>query len=70
MNTFNRIIATISKYNDDNHGQVNLGSPHARADLAELIYKAVMKQDEITSSHTINKQDTFIFENNNSNGPK
>lgn len=67
MNTFDRIKATISKYNADNHGQINLASPHARTDLAELIYKTVMKQEDVTSSYTVNKQDTFIFENKDSN---
>ena len=70
MDTFNRIVATITKYNDTHDGQVNLASPFARADLAELIYKAVMKQDNDAPSHTINRQDTFIFENKDPRPPK
>lgn len=61
MDTYNKIVATISKYNNDHDGQVNLGSPHARADLAELIYNTIMKQTNVTS--TYNSQSTFKFSN-------
>ena len=70
MNTFNRIIAAISKYNDKHDGQVNLASPYARADLAELIYDAVMKQNLSGESYTINNQETFNFSNKDTDEPK
>ena len=70
MDTFNRIVTAITKYNDANDGQVNLASPFARADLAELVYNAVMKQNNDEPSYTVNKQDTFIFENKDPGMPK
>mgnify|MGYP005744984295 CR=1 FL=1 len=69
MTTFNRIKRTIDKFNDDFDGQVNLASPHARADLTELIYNAVMKQSD-DSDATINDQQTFIFTNKTDSKPK
>lgn len=61
MNTRDRIKQAIDKYNDSFNGQVNLGSAHARADLAELIYLAVMKQTTDTSTH--NEQQLYLFTN-------
>lgn len=60
--TLNRIKTVINKFNDDCAGQANLASPHARTDLAELIYNAVMKQNLPNS--TINTQSVFRFSNN------
>ena len=60
-NTYNRIKAAINKFNDDCDGQANLSSPHARADLADIIYHAVMKQIDHTSTH--NDQQLEIFTN-------
>lgn len=62
MNTRDRIKQAIEKYNDDCNGQVNLGSPHARADLVELIYNAVMKQGQ--DDNTFNQQQLYLFSNN------
>ena len=61
MSTFNRIKQTIDKFNEDCDGQVNLGSPHLRVDLAEAIYNAVMKQSNETETH--NQQELKIFSN-------
>lgn len=64
MNTQDRILTAINKFNDDNDGQVNLGSTYAREDLAELIYNAVMKQmNDQTVSETYNTQEMFNFTN-------
>lgn len=60
-NTYNRIISAINKFNDDCNGQANLGSPYARADLADIIYHAVMKQSDHTSTN--NDQQLEIFTN-------
>ena len=69
MSTFNRIKMAIDKFNDGCNGQANLGSPHARADLAELIYNSVMKQSE-SDTMTLNDQQTFIFTNKTDSKPK
>ena len=61
MNAFDRIKTAIDKYNEDCNGQSNLASPYARADLAELIYNAVMKQT--SSSETHNLQQVITFSN-------
>ena len=61
MTTFNRIKHTIDKFNEDCNGQANLGSPYLRADLAEAIYNAVMKQSNETE--TYNQQELKVFSN-------
>ena len=61
MSTLNRIKRTIDKFNEDCNGQANLGSSHLRADLAEAIYNAVMKQSNETE--TYNQQELKIFSN-------
>ena len=61
MSTFNRIKQVIDKFNEDCNGQVNLGSPYIRTDLAEAIYNAVMKQSNETE--TYNQQELKIFSN-------
>lgn len=61
-NTYNRIKQAIDKFNDDCNGQANLSSPHARDDLASLLYDAVMKQND--TSATYNDQQLDIFTNN------
>ena len=59
--TLNIINTVIDKFNDDCSGQVNLASPYARADLAELIYNAVIKQ--ALPDSTVNTQSVFRFSN-------
>lgn len=61
MNTHNRILSAIDKFNNDCGGQANLASQHAREDLADAIYNAVMKQT--ASSETTNQQQVIIFSN-------
>jgi hypothetical protein len=69
MNTLNRIKHAINKFNVDCNNQANLASPHARADLAEVIYDAILKQ-ETTESSTVNDQRTFNFTNKTPDAPK
>ena len=61
MDTYSRIKTAINKFNDDCNGQANLSSPHARADLTDMIYQAVMKQVDHTS--TSNDQSYITFTN-------
>jgi hypothetical protein len=69
MSILNRIKEAIDKFNVDCNNQSNLSSPYARADLAELIYNAILKQDK-TGSSTVNDQQTFTFSNNPPSKPK
>jgi len=60
MNTRERIIKAIKKFNVQNNNQVNLASEAAVLELAELVHGAVLKQ----SPETYNEQQLYLFTNN------
>ena len=64
MDTYNRIVAAISKFNTACGGQVNLASPAARADLGELIYNSIRNHLEVENTpYTFNNQQLELFKN-------
>lgn len=60
MNTRDRIITAIKKFNEQYNNQVNLASEGAILELAELVHDAVLKQN----SETYNEQQMYLFTNN------
>lgn len=61
MDTLDKIRHVIDQYNDNNSGQVNLGSNCARDTLARLIHDA-LSVDEIQPG-TYNEQQLYLFSN-------
>ena len=61
MDTLDKIRHVIDQYNDNNSGQVNLGSNYARDTLARLIHDA-LSVDEIQPG-TYNEQQLYLFSN-------
>lgn len=69
MNTQERIIVAIQRFNDACDGQVNLNSAAAREDLAALVYDAVLKINGFQAG-TYNDQQLEIFEKNDADEHK
>lgn len=64
MNTRQRITLAIERFNQHADGQANLSSEAARSDLTDLIYDAIMKQQDFdTESSTHNEQQMYLFTN-------
>ena len=61
MNTQQRILQAITNFDQMYNHQVNLSSEAARIDLSEMIYNAVMKQDQ--ADGTYNDQQMHLFTN-------
>lgn len=68
MNTRDRIYQAIVKFNDRYNNQVNLASDAAVEELTKLVYDAVLKIGDHTS--TYNEQQLYLFKNIDQEEPK